>query len=127
MTYRPTRDLCRPRAPSLRGLRDNLQEHHAHALARELTHWWHGRGFPQVEFRAERLSATKAGDLWGVRGNLHNGLPPRADMPRAAPQSVQDGVDDVSAVTGRQDADGAVAGYRGRTGMSENTQRQDCG
>ena len=59
--------------------RDVCTRDGAEALARDLTAWWHARGFPQVQHWVAAVPAQGAArkePVWAVRSNLINGLPP---------------------------------------------------
>lgn len=55
---------------------DLLSETGAVALAERLAKWWHMRGYPQAEFRAVARKSKNGKEIWTVRSNLVNGLPP---------------------------------------------------
>ena len=73
--YRPDRDIVPCRGVSEHQIRELCDERGARALAAELDAWWHKLGFTQVH-HTPVLTTGRRGDLWAVRSNLHNGLPP---------------------------------------------------
>lgn len=71
-------------------VRDLISQQGAETLARELTEYWRQRGHTEVQFWIVPLRSgnwhstgtTKQAPVWGVRGNLVRGLPPKAEAPR---------------------------------------------
>jgi hypothetical protein len=68
-----TDDTARPR--------DTLSQRGAMKLARRLEKYWHDRGYPAARFWAElvddRIAKVGTYEIYRVRCNLVNGLPPR--------------------------------------------------
>lgn len=61
--------------------RDTLTKAGALRLARELEQHWHGQGYPAARFWTEpideRFAKVGTYEIYRVRSNLVNGLPPR--------------------------------------------------
>jgi hypothetical protein len=91
--YNPRTDKTRVRPlPDDQEPRTLTSRAGAERLARELTEWWHARGFPQVvhwveSSRGSRSSDTSHSTTWCVRSNLVNGLPPSIPHRIEPPQS----------------------------------------
>lgn len=88
--YDPARDVAAPKACGT--ARELNSKTGAAQLAAELNHWWHSRGYPEVQHWIESFRAAshrRAGRidtietdhddrrLWCVKSNLVNGLPPK--------------------------------------------------
>lgn len=63
---------------------NHLDREGAIRLRRRLTHYWHSRGFTDVQFSIVPTNYRRFA-LYGIRSNLVNGLPPRRTPPRNNP------------------------------------------
>jgi hypothetical protein len=78
-TYKPERDVVRALPIQGKIPRELSSQIGAHALAREIEAWWHGRGFPQVKAWVSDKSVlvSAKGNVYPVQTNLIRGMPPR--------------------------------------------------
>jgi hypothetical protein len=74
-------DEPNPKPDTISRPRDMLGQRGAMELARKLEKYWHDRGYPAARFWAElvddRVAKVGTYEIYRVKCNLVNGLPPR--------------------------------------------------